>query len=123
MTFRVLYRGLAIRPSPATMNRYGLKVCVAVLCMAAAVSAVQNYTNLCSCTDLLWVPQPSSAWEVINWHSKLVAELNAARATGVCPLTRHIMTSLQHPSIHDRLTCVALCAASVHGIKINLSPC
>ena len=102
MAFHVLYRDLAIRPRSATMDRYGVKVCVALLYMAAAVSAAQNYTNLCSCTDLLWVPQPSSAWEVINWHSKLVEELNAARATGVCPLTRPIMNSLQHPSINDR---------------------
>ena len=50
-----------------------------LLCGAAAASAQNNETNLCSCTDLLWKPQPSSAWEVVNWHSKLVAELNAAR--------------------------------------------
>lgn len=61
---------------------YGLTAFAALLGISAA-SAAQNYTNLCSCTDLLWQPQPSTAWEVINWHSKLVAELNAARAGGV----------------------------------------
>ena len=61
---------------------YGLTVLTALLHISVAAAA-QNYTNLCSCTDLLWQPQPSTAWEVVNWHSKLVAELNAARATGV----------------------------------------
>ena len=83
LVHHVLCRDLVIKLRPARMTHYGLTVCAALLYMAAAASAAQNYTNLCSCTDLLWQPQPSSAWEVINWHSKLVEELNAARATGV----------------------------------------
>lgn len=68
-------------------------VAVAVLlCGAAAASAQNNDSNLCSCTDLLWKPQPSSAWEVVNWHSKLVAELNAARpkVTPHTPQSSHL---------------------------------
>ena len=60
---------------------------VAALTLLSAcipASAQQDDSNLCSCIDLLWKPEPSHAWEVVNWHSKLVAELNAAESKGVC---------------------------------------
>ena len=61
-----------------------LVVALALLSAYRLASAQQEDSNLCSCTDLLWKPEPSHAWEVVNWHSKLVAELNAAEAKGVC---------------------------------------
>lgn len=73
-----------------------------LLCGAAAASAQNNETNLCSCTDLLWKPQPSSAWEVVNWHSKLVAELNAARPK-VAPI--HLKAVLFSAGLATLQTC------------------
>ncbi len=81
-TFSLLYRATSQqRLGLSTMSRHTFQtIAVAVLLYgAAAASAQNNNTNLCSCTDLLWKPQPSSAWEVVNWHNKLVAELSAAR--------------------------------------------
>ena len=60
-----------------------LVAALALLSAYVLASAQQDDSNLCSCTDLLWKPEPSHAWEVVNWHSKLVAELNAAEAKGV----------------------------------------
>ncbi len=99
------------------------RVSAALLCMAAAVTA-QNFTNLCSCTDLLWQPQPSTAWEVINWHSKLVAELNAARATGVCLIKRTSSTSCRIPGIMIEDACVSLHAGCVlvYAASIQAAP-
>ena len=64
-----------------------LVAALALLSAYRLASAQQEDSNLCSCTDLLWKPEPSHAWEVVNWHSKLVAELNAAEAKGVSTLS------------------------------------
>ena len=61
-----------------------LVAALALLLAYVMASAQQHDSNLCSCTDLLWKPEPSHAWEVVNWHSKLVAELNVAESKGVC---------------------------------------
>lgn len=66
----------------------------ALLC-AASVASEQNFTNLCTCTDLLWKAEPSHAWEVVNWHSKLVAELNTAQSKGVSSFSFSQLNGMQ----------------------------
>lgn len=56
-----------------------------------AVRAAAQPSQLCTCSDLLWRPEPPHIPEVVNVHSKYLAELSDAEAHGVRSMTLQLL--------------------------------
>ena len=73
-----------------------------------AVRAAAQPSQLCTCSDLLWRPEAPHVPEVVNVHSKYLAELSEAEAHGVrSPSMRSAVAGVNTTSVsqHNRRSC------------------
>ena len=71
--------------APSALRNWAVPVLLALGAALSlpAVRAATQPSQLCSCSDLLWRPEPTHIPEVMNVHSKYLTELSEAEAHGV----------------------------------------